>query len=107
LEALAALTCEQHGRSGADQSPGDEGPLQVAEAADFVRAARLFGAAAALRQAIGTLLAPIEQEAHRHQVDRVRQILGEEEFAAAWSEGRVMDLDEAVACAIGHRGCGR
>jgi hypothetical protein len=32
--------------------------------------------------------------AYRHQVSRVREILGEEAFAAAWAAGRAMALDQ-------------
>jgi DNA-binding CsgD family transcriptional regulator len=60
------------------------------------RAARLFGAADALREAIGARLFPQERPAYDRAVDSARAGLGEEAFAAAWAEGRVFSLEEAV-----------
>ena len=59
------------------------------------RAARLFGAAEALREAIGTPLPPSERTGHERDVQSVRYCLGEEEFAAAWEVGRSLPLEEA------------
>jgi len=64
-------------------------------------AARLFGAADAMRQAIGVPLPP----ANRHEVDvpfaAARAALGETAFAAAGKAGRTLSLEEAVAFALG------
>jgi hypothetical protein len=64
------------------------------------RAARLFGTAEALREAIGAPLQPSEQEPYRRQVSRVQDLIGEELLAAAWAEGRAMTLDEAIDYAL-------
>ena len=65
------------------------------------RAARLFGAAEGLRdEAIRAPGAPSEQEANRRSVSRAREMLPEEAFVAAWTEGRVMTLERAIACAL-------
>jgi DNA-binding NarL/FixJ family response regulator len=63
------------------------------------RAARLWGAADALSEAIG---APPPRHADRAQdaIAATRRGLGEETFAAAWAEGRALSLDEAVAEAL-------
>jgi predicted ATPase/class 3 adenylate cyclase len=65
------------------------------------RAARLFAAAEAVREAIGApadagvcdLYVPLKAAA--------RDALGEETFAAAWAEGRAMSLAQAVEYALG------
>ena len=64
------------------------------------RAVRLFGAADALREALGTPLHP----AHRAELERgvaaARAALGEGAFAASWEAGRALSLEEAIAAAL-------
>ena len=67
---------------------------------DNLRAARLFGAAEGLRQAMGALLPPVHRAEHDRSVAAVRTALGEGAFAAAWAEGRAMSLDEVVALVL-------
>ncbi len=64
------------------------------------RAAHLFGAAKALRAAIGVPLPPNERDRYDREVAALREALGEEAFAAAWAAGRAMTLEEAVAYAL-------
>ncbi|MGH2599929.1 MAG: tetratricopeptide repeat protein, partial [Dehalococcoidia bacterium] len=75
-----------------------QGMASVAVArGDAVRAARLSGAAAALREAIGLQL----PAASRARLDKVAAdacaALGEATFTAAWAAGQVLSLDQAVA----------
>jgi predicted ATPase/DNA-binding SARP family transcriptional activator len=63
-------------------------------------AARLLGAAEALRESLGVALAPAEQTTHDETVEAVRSSLDEDRFSAAWLRGREMPLDEAVAYAL-------
>ena len=63
-------------------------------------AARLLGAAEALRESLGVALAPAEQTTHDETVDAVRSSLDEDRFSAAWLRGREMPLDDAVAHAL-------
>jgi tetratricopeptide (TPR) repeat protein len=70
------------------------------------RAARLFGAAEGLREALGAPLPPVDRAEHDRSVAAVRTALGEEAFTAAWAEGRAMSLDEAVAYALKTEGEG-
>ncbi|HMI99837.1 MAG TPA: BTAD domain-containing putative transcriptional regulator [Gaiellaceae bacterium] len=63
-------------------------------------AARLLGAAEALRESLGVNLAPAEQETHEETAVALRQALGEEQFSAAWRLGRELPLDEAIAFAL-------
>ncbi len=65
----------------------------------FARAARLFGAADALRQIIGAPLPQTAREDFERDVALLRSRAGEAEFARAWCEGRAMTLEEAVAYA--------
>jgi non-specific serine/threonine protein kinase len=104
LEALAMLACGRPGRPGGGQTAGDPEGSRTVERADTAaagRAARLFGSSEALREAIGAPLRPNEHAAYRRQVRRLRAMLGEPAFAAAWAEGRAMHLGQAVATALG------
>jgi predicted ATPase len=67
------------------------------------RAARLFGAAEALREALGSALYPVERPEHETFVIATRAALGDEVFAAAWAEGRALPLDQAIAYALAER----
>jgi hypothetical protein len=60
------------------------------------RAARLWGAAESLREAIGEPLPPVDRADHERNVAAARAALGEEGFAAAWVEGRKMTVEQAV-----------
>jgi len=67
------------------------------------RAARLLGAAEATRQMTGFALSAVHPywAAERdREVAATRASLGEDGFAAAWSEGQAMPLDAAVAYAL-------
>jgi tetratricopeptide (TPR) repeat protein len=64
------------------------------------RAARLFGAVEAIREAIGAPLPPCDHADHRRDLAAVRSALGERVFAAAWARGRGMGLDQAIKTAL-------
>jgi non-specific serine/threonine protein kinase len=64
------------------------------------RAARLFGAAEALAEEIEYLLEPADRTDQDWALQVARGQMTEATFAAAWSEGRAMPLDEAVAYAL-------
>jgi len=63
-------------------------------------AARLLGAAEALRESLGVGLAPAEQTTHDETVEAVRGALDEQRFTGAWRHGREMALDDAIAYAL-------
>jgi predicted ATPase/DNA-binding CsgD family transcriptional regulator len=67
------------------------------------QAARLFGAAAALREAIGAPRPPAFRGYHECNVAAVRERLDEEGFAAAWEEGRAMTTEQAIDYALRER----
>jgi hypothetical protein len=64
------------------------------------RAARLLGAAAALQAALGVALDTGARAEYERAVAAARAALGEEEFAAAWAEGRGLSPEQAVAYAL-------
>jgi DNA-binding CsgD family transcriptional regulator len=83
LESLAALATDQE---------------------SFTEAARLLGAAAALRAEIGLARWPADQAGYDTGVARARDALGEPAFDAAWAEGQALPVDEAVAYVSRARG---
>jgi predicted ATPase/DNA-binding SARP family transcriptional activator len=65
------------------------------------RAARLFGAAEALRDALhSSSVAPVDRPDYERAVAAARSQLAEAAFAAAWAAGRAMPLDAAVTFAL-------
>ena len=60
-------------------------------------AARLFGAAEALREAIRVPLLPPDRPEYEQTVNAAHSSLGEEAFAEHWATGRAMTLEEAIA----------
>jgi predicted ATPase/class 3 adenylate cyclase/DNA-binding CsgD family transcriptional regulator len=67
-------------------------------------AARLFGAADALRRRLGIALAPWDRLVADADLDLVRRSLGDETFQAAWIEGQGLPVDDAIAYAERGRG---
>jgi predicted ATPase/class 3 adenylate cyclase len=61
-----------------------------------VRAVRLLGAAAALREAIGVPLPPFLRPDQQRGIAALRTGLGEEIFAAVWAQGQALTLEQAV-----------
>ncbi len=79
------------------------GSLAVAQEKG-ARGARLFGAAEALRESLGSPLPPADRPDYDRGVAAARAGIGEDAFTAAWAEGRGMTLDEAVREAEGFGG---
>jgi tetratricopeptide (TPR) repeat protein len=67
-------------------------------------AARLFGAAESLLETAGMarLIEPSDQKEFDHYVTAVRAQLDEAVFENAWSEGRAMTMEQAIAYALEH-----
>ncbi|HLN68306.1 MAG TPA: BTAD domain-containing putative transcriptional regulator, partial [Streptosporangiaceae bacterium] len=61
------------------------------------QAARLLGAAEAMREAIGTVIAPCERLQHNQTTKMVRTSLGDEAFDAALRQGQLASMDELTA----------
>ena len=64
------------------------------------RAARLFGAADALRTAIGAPLPPARLEDYQRCLAAVREALGEDAYSTSWNKGRELTLAQAIAYAL-------
>ena len=60
-------------------------------------AARLWGAAEALREVMGAPIPPVSRSVYEHAVMAARAQLGEDAFIAAWSEGRTMTPEQVLA----------
>jgi ATP/maltotriose-dependent transcriptional regulator MalT len=65
-----------------------------------VRAAKVFGAAEALRESVGVIMYEGQRIAYESDVARGAAQLEAAEWKAAWAEGRAMPLDEACALAV-------
>jgi non-specific serine/threonine protein kinase len=61
------------------------------------RAARLWGAAEGLSESIGSPLPPFVYRTAEDYLPGIRQALGDERFSAAWTKGRRLTADAAVA----------
>ena len=60
-------------------------------------AARLWGMAEALREALGTPLPPVARADYERAVAAARTTSGERAFAVAWTQGRSMSPEQALA----------
>jgi tetratricopeptide (TPR) repeat protein len=64
------------------------------------RAARLLGAAEALREMIGAPIPPPERAEHEQAVATARDLLEGEAFARLWADGRALSWERAAAYAL-------
>lgn len=64
------------------------------------RAARLFGAADALRAAAGLSFESVDQTDIERNIARVREHLGDEAFRRAWTAGQAMPFGDVVETAL-------
>ncbi len=69
----------------------------VAAQRQLAWAAQLWGAADALRDAVGIPIPPVELADYEHSLSAARVHLGERAFAAAWAQGRSMTPQQALA----------
>jgi tetratricopeptide (TPR) repeat protein len=106
LESMGRAAAESisGGWRPGERAGGEAAATEKAPASCLMRtaaaAARLFGAADGVRDALGTPLQPVDRADHERCVDTVRSALGEEAFAAAQAEGRALELEQAVAYAL-------
>jgi hypothetical protein len=88
LEVLAFIANSQ-----APSSPDES-------SAYLKRAARLLGAAEALREASQSEMTPEERTEYDREVTALRAKLDPATFNAAWAEGRAMTIEQAIEFAI-------
>jgi predicted ATPase/DNA-binding CsgD family transcriptional regulator len=69
---------------------------------DFQRAARLFGAAEAIREPVESKIDLVDQPEYNRQVEVIRGQLGDSTFKRSWAEGRGMSIAQAFEYAIGN-----
>ena len=73
----------------------------IAEAQEQLsRAARLLGAAEALRENTRLPMTPYERPEYEQHLTAVREQMGEAAFAAAWAEGRTLTMEQAMEYAL-------
>jgi tetratricopeptide (TPR) repeat protein len=61
-----------------------------------VEAVRLWGAAKALREEMGTPIAPVYLAGYELSVAAALAQLGEKDFAATWAEGKTMTIEQVL-----------
>jgi predicted ATPase/class 3 adenylate cyclase/DNA-binding CsgD family transcriptional regulator len=74
------------------------------EAGSHREATRLFAAAEAIRQRMGSVRFKIYDAGCQASVAPLRDALGEKDFDAAWAEGAALSIEEAIAYAQRGRG---
>jgi predicted ATPase/serine/threonine protein kinase/DNA-binding CsgD family transcriptional regulator len=92
LVLAEAANSKRHMTSGLEGLAG-----VLASQGDLVSAVRLWGSAEALRDALGTPIAPVYQAEYERSVATVRSKLGVKAFTSAWAEGRTMTPEQAIA----------
>ena len=74
------------------------------DARSHLEAARLFGAAHAIRQRMGAVRFKIYDAGYQASVAALRDTMGEKDFESAWAEGAALSTEEAIAYAQRGRG---
>ena len=68
--------------------------------AEIREATKIFGQAEALRLPLGSVIDPADRPAYERIVSALQSALGQDVFAALWAEGKAMQLEEVVDCAL-------
>jgi predicted ATPase/DNA-binding CsgD family transcriptional regulator len=68
----------------------------AASLGQFARGARLLGAAARLREAIGAPVHPVDRADHDRAVHASLSALGADAYAKAWSSGQALSVDAVI-----------
>jgi DNA-binding CsgD family transcriptional regulator len=74
------------------------------DAENHQHAARLLGAASAIRQSLELPLFKVYDDQYHALVTSLRNAMADSEFEAAWAEGAALSIDEAIAYAQRGRG---
>jgi predicted ATPase/class 3 adenylate cyclase/DNA-binding CsgD family transcriptional regulator len=78
--------------------------ILAGDCASHREAARLWGAARAIRQCTGEVRFKIHAAGHDASVAALRDAMGEKDFDSAWAEGTALSTEEAIAYAQRGRG---
>jgi predicted ATPase/class 3 adenylate cyclase/DNA-binding CsgD family transcriptional regulator len=100
----ALALCVQYGFRGMAAESLEALAALAAVGESHAEAARLFGAAQALRESTGQRRWPLDQPAYDADTAAVRADLGDDAFDQAWKEGAALGLEEAAAYASRARG---
>jgi DNA-binding CsgD family transcriptional regulator len=76
----------------------------VRDAGSHNEAARLYGAAEAIRRRIGVVRFIVHEASYQASVAALRDAMGEKGLASAWEEGNGLSTEEAIAYAQRGRG---
>jgi predicted ATPase/class 3 adenylate cyclase/DNA-binding CsgD family transcriptional regulator len=71
---------------------------------NYADAARLFGAADAMRKHTGEFRFPLYQDTYATALEACRNELGDDAFEATWAEGAALSTDDAMSYALRGRG---
>ena len=91
-------------RTCAFPTSSNASPLWPARRGSHREAARLFGAAEAIRQRMGAVRFKIYDAGYEASVAALRDAMGEKDFDSAWAEGAALSTEEAIAYAQRGRG---
>jgi tetratricopeptide (TPR) repeat protein len=101
LEGLASLAVPPGQIRSAQTDRGSGGSHQRSDVpVSAQRAARLCGAAAAVREVVGAPAGFRHWAEYERHLAAVRALRDDSAFAAAWAEGRAMSLDQAIDLAL-------
>jgi tetratricopeptide (TPR) repeat protein len=98
IESLAGFR-DSHSRRGIAECLAGLAAIALA-CEDETRAARLWGAAEALRDAAGVAMWAADRIEYERQVAALRAGMDERALAAAWATGRALTLEQAIAEAL-------
>jgi DNA-binding CsgD family transcriptional regulator len=76
----------------------------LGDAGSHREAARVFGAAHAIRHRAGGVQHKFYDTGYEASVAALRNVLGDQDFDAAWAEGAALSIEEAIAYAQRGRG---
>lgn len=101
----ARLRAFRHSSERLSSLPALETAAALCARGDRHVAARLWGAAAAQREAIGAPMWSVDRPSYEAAVAAARRLQGDESFDAAWRDGRALTWEQAVdeALAAGPR----
>lgn len=102
-EECLALTSQLGDQQGIASVLGNLGTVAFRQG-QMKRLVQFNGAAASLRESLGSPLPPVDQAERDKQLTSAAESLGEAAFAAAWETGWAMTLTEAIEYALAREG---